>query len=184
MLPGQMSDYVFAHSLALNLIGLKLSRMPTRLHTIGYEKRTIDEYLCLLLDAEIDVLVDVRETAWSHKPGFSKSAFEGALNAVGIRYVHARFAGNPKSLRQMAASHSDCLVMYREYLAEFPEIVATFDALVGDLGIKNRNIAITCFERHPEDCHRSILADAWREYGRARRVEHLHGDGCKRIVST
>lgn len=156
--------------------------MPIRLHTIGYEKRTIDEYIGLLLEADIQVLVDVRETAWSHKPGFSKSQFEAALANAGIRYIHARFAGNPKSLRRDAVSHADCLSRYKDHLGEYPEIVAQFDALVTELEAECTNVAITCFERHPKDCHRSILADAWCEYGRARRVEHLHSEGCKRLL--
>ncbi len=47
---------------------------PT-LFTLGYQQRSLDEFVALLLEASIDVLVDVRETAWSHKPGFSKRGF-------------------------------------------------------------------------------------------------------------
>ena len=56
--------------------------MTATLHTIGYEKRTIEEFLELLRESEIDVLIDVRETAWSHKPGFSKTAFSAALDGI------------------------------------------------------------------------------------------------------
>ena len=45
--------------------------------TIGYEKRSLDEYIDLLLANGVEVVLDVRETAWSHKPGFSKTAFSG-----------------------------------------------------------------------------------------------------------
>jgi uncharacterized protein (DUF488 family) len=41
---------------------------------------------------------------------------------------------------------------------------------------------MTCFERHPEDCHRSILADRWQQRGR-RRVQHLATDGCDRLIA-
>src|SRR5205823_6116594 len=73
--------------------------MPTTLYTLGYQQRSIDEFVEILDESGIDVLVDVRETAWSHKPGFSKSGFASALAARGIEYVHAEFAGNPKWLR-------------------------------------------------------------------------------------
>ena len=154
--------------------------MSIRLHTIGYEKRSLDEYLELLQDAGITVVVDVRQTAWSHKPGFSKGLFSAALERVGIRYVHAAFAGNPKSLRATARSHAECLDRYRGYLDERPEIVAEFDALLTDLA--GEHVAITCFERHHEDCHRSILAGAWQQYDAARDVAHLYPDGCKRLL--
>ena len=41
--------------------------------TIGYEKSTIDEFVDRLADAEIEVLVDVRELPLSRKKGFSKN---------------------------------------------------------------------------------------------------------------
>src|SRR5687768_17499675 len=63
------------------------------LHTIGYEKRSIEEFLDALQDAGIDTLVDVRDVAFSHKPGFSGGALRDALGRRGIDYVHAQFAG-------------------------------------------------------------------------------------------
>lgn len=94
-----------------------------QIYTLGYEKRSIEEFVELLLDAKIDVLVDVREKAWSHKPGFSKTAFTLALENVGIEYVHAPFAGNPKTIRARANSHEACLEQYRRYLERRPEII-------------------------------------------------------------
>ena len=38
----------------------------------------------------------MRETPWSHKPGFLKGALSDALETVGIEYVQTKFAGNPK----------------------------------------------------------------------------------------
>ena len=90
--------------------------------TIGYEKRSLEEYLHLLLDHGVEVVLDVRETAWSHKPGFSKTAFAQGLNGVGIEYFHLRIAGNPKWLREAAASHAECLQLYRSYVEGHPEV--------------------------------------------------------------
>ena len=157
--------------------------MTATLHTIGYEKRTIEEFLVLLRDSEIDVLIDVRETAWSHKPGFSKTAFSAALDGIGVEYVHAKFAGNPKRLRRTAKSHAECLSRYRSYLASDSQIVDEFDELVDDRVSRGLSVAIVCFERHPGDCHRSILAHAWAERG-YRQVEHIAPDGCRRLVAS
>ena len=155
--------------------------MSRTLYTLGYEKRSIDEFVYLLLEAEIGVLVDVRETAWSHKPGFSKTAFTAALASVGIEYVHAPFAGNPKILRDAAPNHAACLEAYRQYLARDVSIVERFEALVTPYLVEGAGVCITCYERHAEDCHRSILADAWRRRGR-RQVKHLATDGCTRLI--
>lgn len=73
--------------------------MPEQIFTLGYQQRSIDEFVALARDAGVQVLIDVSETAWSHKKGFSKSAFAAAFSSVAIEYIHAQFAGNPKWLR-------------------------------------------------------------------------------------
>ena len=155
--------------------------MLATLYTIGYQQRSLDEYIAVLRRAGIDVLVDVRETAWSHKPGFSKSAFTRALAAVGIDYVHAKFAGNPKWLRSEAPSHRICLEWYARYVDEHVEIIEAFDRLIEEFLAAGKRVCITCFERHADDCHGSILAERWQRRGR-RRVEHLAIDGCARLL--
>lgn len=149
--------------------------------TIGYEKRSLDEFIDLLLTNGVEVVVDVRETAWSHKPGFSKTAFSAGLQAAGIAYVHLRAAGNPKSLRDSASSHAECLALYREYVEDHPEVMASLTETLRALGVTHRRIALTCFERHPEDCHRGILAEAWTACNDSE-VLHLGPEGCKRLI--
>jgi uncharacterized protein (DUF488 family) len=153
------------------------------LYTLGYERRTLDEFIGLLRAAKIDLLVDVRETAWSHKPGFSKGALSEALESAGISYVHASFAGNPKWLRAQASSHRECLDWYSWYIDEHSEVVEGLERLLTSLHGKARRVCLTCFERHSDDCHRGILADRWRTRGR-RTVRHLHTSGCKRLAVT
>jgi uncharacterized protein (DUF488 family) len=156
--------------------------MKTTLYTLGYEKRTITEFVLLLVEAGIDVLIDVRETAWSHKPGFSKAAFRQRLAEKGIDYIHARFAGNPKALRSMAGSHEECLALYEDHITRDEAILGEFEKLVAALSAEGKRICLTCFERHPGDCHRGIIAARWSERGR-RAVHHLAPTGCPRLVS-
>lgn len=152
------------------------------LFTLGYEKRTLREFIDILTEAEIEILVDVRETAWSHKPGFSKGIFQSALGQAGIEYIHASFAGNPKWLRSNAESHAECLEWYSWYLGQFGEIVDAFDALIRPSLRAGKRVCLTCFERHADDCHRAILAAKWQERARAT-VDHLATDGCRRLVT-
>src|SRR5690606_31379274 len=107
--------------------------MPERTRltfTIGYQLRDLNEVVARLQEAGVDVLIDVRETAWSYKKGFSKTHLREALEEVGIEYVHARFVGNPKDIRRKADTHEACLVAYSEYLGERPELIEQFDELV------------------------------------------------------
>jgi uncharacterized protein (DUF488 family) len=151
--------------------------------TIGYEKRSLGEYIDLLLANGVEVVIDVRETAWSHKPGFSKTAFSAGLKGAGIAYVHLRAAGNPKWLRQSASSHAECLALYRQYIQRRPEVMSALSDALMEHGVTHRRIALTCFERHPEDCHRGILADAWAQR-EGSEILHLGPTGCKRLIPT
>jgi len=156
--------------------------MTPTLFTLGYQQRSLDEFISILTERGVDVLIDVRETAWSHKPGFSKRALQDALEAHGVEYVHAAFAGNPKWLRANADSHRECLEWYAWYLGEFNEIVGAFEELVGTYLRDGRRVCLTCFERHAGDCHRGILAAEWQERGR-RAVRHLATEGSERLVT-
>ena len=151
------------------------------LFTLGYEKRTLAEFIELLRAANINVLVDVRETAWSHKPGFSKRALQSALADAGIDYVHASFAGNPKRLRDASRSHEDCLKRYARHLNRNPQVMRQLGALLGQFHSDGRKVCLTCFERHPDDCHRGILANAWTRATNAC-VRHLASEGCRRLA--
>lgn len=102
-----------------------------RVFSLGYQLRSIDEFVGLLDDSGVSVVVDVREVPWRRKCGFSKSALREALQASGIGYEHARFAGNPKELRRTARSHEDRLVDYAAYLDERSDVVAELDVPVG-----------------------------------------------------
>jgi uncharacterized protein (DUF488 family) len=152
------------------------------LYTIGYEKRSFDEYVALLKDAGIGVVIDVRETAWSHKRGFSKVGMTASLAAAGMEYAHARFAGNPRRIRTEAKDHAGMLAGYRDHLAESPGIIGQLDDLVSGYANAGKRAALTCFERHPEDCHRGILAELWSEQ-RGGTVVHLGPEGCPRMVA-
>jgi uncharacterized protein (DUF488 family) len=139
------------------------------LYTLGYEKRTLPEYLTILRQHRIDVVIDVRDVAWSHKPGFSEKPLQQGLERAGIEYVRAGFVGNPKWLRAEAKDLDEMLEFYRWYLKEFSEVVDGFRQMVKELSDRGLRICLTCFERNPAECHRSILLNT----AGFRRVEHL-----------
>ena len=143
------------------------------LRTLGYEKRTIDEFIEILRRANVDTLIDVRDVPWSHKRDFAKSKLDAHLADAGIRYVHARFAGNPKRLRSKGGTTEELLSAYARHLDEHPEIVERFRDLVLELDEGGRRPCIMCFERDPRDCHRSVLAARWKGRRRGLDVEHL-----------
>ena len=147
----------------------------TEVFTLGYEKRTLEEFLRVLREERIDVVVDVRDVPWSHKPGFSKRPLSEALAAAGLEYVHAGFAGNPKALRSTARDNDEAIRLYAKRLKSHPEILTGMDTLFAPRLARDERVCLICFERDPRDCHRSILATAGAKRRKAG-VRHLGVD--------
>lgn len=126
--------------------------------TIGYEKSTIDDFVSRLTDAEIDVLVDVRELPLSRKKGFSKNGLNAAVREAGIDYLHFKALGDPKPGREAArAGNHDLFVEIFTQHMEGEDAQSALTKLADTM--KGKRVCLTCFERHHEGCHRKIVAE-------------------------
>lgn len=129
--------------------------MSARLFTIGYEGWDLPGFLDHLGATGIQCVLDVRESPFSRKPGFSKGPLSRALEARGIRYVHLRELGTPRPLRQQVKSDGDyrrfCQKM-QEHLASQQEGIERACSYVGRM-----TCCLLCYEKSPEMCHRKIV---------------------------
>ena len=98
-------------------------------------------------------MIDVRASARSPRPGFSKSALARALSAAGLEYVHLPDAGNPFHA-DAAADLERVLARYRDHLAGRPGIAES--VLRHADGARS---ALLCAEADPRRCHRSVLVE-------------------------
>jgi len=125
---------------------------------VGYEGRTIDEFLQELRNLGVSRLADVRLTPVSRKPGFSKSALVRALAEVGIAYEHYRELGNPKPNRAGFSGTADDLEAARAVYGarlkypEASEAIAELAAVV-----QEERVAVLCFEADQDRCHRDLV---------------------------
>ncbi|MBC8084414.1 MAG: DUF488 domain-containing protein [Hymenobacter sp.] len=157
---------------------------PGIIYSCGYQLRTLPDFLQQLQQAHVTVVLDVRETPWSYRPGFSAKPLRAVLAAAGVEYEHARYAGNPKSLRSRADSHQHCLGLYAEHLGQQPEIVTQFDCWLQPQLAQGRNVCLLCYERHPADCHRAVLLYRWQALtGHDALIVHLNPDGAPRFTT-
>jgi uncharacterized protein (DUF488 family) len=131
--------------------------MPTA-ESVGYEGRSIEEFIADLRGRKIDVLVDLRLNAVSRRPGFSKSALGRALDGAGIEYVHLRALGNPKENRPAFAGKNvdRGRARYRNLLSE-PGPAEALEQLRDLAACKH--VALMCFERDEQRCHRLVVVD-------------------------
>ena len=132
--------------------------------SIGYEGRTPDGLIALLLEQRVERVIDVRELPLSRRRGFSKTALAQRLASAGIEYRHLRIAGNPH--RQHRGNPEKCLAMYERHLHAHPEVI---DAITAEADV--RRVAFLCVERDHEACHRSRLLRALRRRHQQRGVK-------------
>ncbi|MYA75377.1 MAG: DUF488 domain-containing protein [Gammaproteobacteria bacterium] len=138
--------------------------------SIGYEQREISELIDLLAANGVSMLVDVRLNPISRKKGFSKNALATALSEAGIEYRHERELGNPKENRDpFRRGLESARQSYRRHLQN--GAASVYERLV-DLASTSR-IALLCYERDHDQCHRSCILDAAQVDRPAMNVLHL-----------
>ncbi len=138
-------------------------------YTVGYEGRTLDEFLSLVKGRDVRRVIDVRERPLSRKRGFSRRELEKALEGRGIGYVPLRELGSPRTARQEYRSGGTFQVFAKRYQAHLGSQRPSLEILKA-LSTETPS-AILCFERDWRACHRSMLASYLQ--GEGFRLEHL-----------
>ena len=127
--------------------------------TIGYEKRTLEGYLNLLIQSGATILCDVRRNAVSRKYGFSKTTLVQACEDVGIRYEHLPELGIESKHRRGLETHSEFKSLFRKYRRRLLSQTEALGKICNWLR-SGESIALTCYERDASWCHRHCVASA------------------------
>ena len=150
-----------------------------RLATVGVYGFTGETFMDSLQDAEVALLVDVRqrrgvrgtEYAWANA-----KRLQTALEQAGIDYEHRPELAPTSELRQLQYAEDDRqgvgkrsrAELAAEYVLRYEaEILAAVDlgAFAADLPADGR-AALMCVERDPGACHRSLISGRLaREHG-------------------
>jgi len=169
-----------------------------RIWTIGHSTRAIDEFISLLKQNEIKLLVDVRAWPGSKRyPQFNKDALAELLNAHKIRYEHFPELGGKRKSKPDSRNTAWRNASFRGY-ADYMETeqfqkgmerlldvagqgaaawAATEAKHDGGEAVIPCAVAIMCAEAVWWRCHRSLIAD----YLKARGVEVLHILGANKV---
>ena len=150
-----------------------------RIWTIGHSTRAIDDFISLLEENEIKLLVDVRAWPGSKRyPQFNKDALKESLNAHGIRYEHFPELGGKRKSKpdsRNTAWRNASFHAYADYM-ETEQFQKGIERLL-DVAAEAGPTAIMCAEAVWWRCHRSLVAD----YLKARGVEVLHVLGANKV---
>ncbi len=132
------------------------ARAGLAVHTLGYEGRSLDAFLNLLLEKGIARIIDVRRNAYSMKYGFSAKVFSSASEKCGVQYVHIPELGIPSDRRAELRTEVDYARLFAYYERVLP-LAEKALATAGSL-LSQGPSALLCFEADPDMCHRSRLA--------------------------
>ena len=127
--------------------------------TIGYEGDSIDGYLNRLIQNNVKLLCDVRRNALSRKTGFSKNQLATYCERVGIAYRHIPELGIPGHRRRELNTWEDYEILFEEYEKEDLPLAGESLKELTDLLKQYSRIALTCFEKDHEFCHRHCVAE-------------------------
>lgn len=148
-----------------------MAKRKTVIATVGYQGAKLGDFLATLAAAKVELLIDVREIAFSHRREFMKTALAKALETAGIEYRHMKSLGTPKPGRD-AAKAGDRAGFRKHLLKQLgsPDGRAAL-AEAADLA-RSRRVCLLCMEHDPRVCHRSEVARRLaRTTGAA--IEHL-----------
>lgn len=129
--------------------------------TIGYEGRSLEAYLNLLLKDSVTLLCDVRRNPLSRKYGFSKSTLRTACEGVGIRYEHIPELGIASEERRELNTQADYDALFVTYEREnLPNQGTALGKIRHWVETDKQRVALTCYEAQPCQCHRHCVAEA------------------------
>lgn len=145
------------------------------LFTVGHSTRSLDEFVDLIMQVGIDLLVDVRSFPGSRMvPWTNKEKLPAELDECGIDYAHLPALGGRRRKSDLdpgvnAGWRHASFGNYADYMQ-----TQAFSIGQGILAgfAHQRRVVIMCSEAVPWRCHRQLLSDAMvMGYGLA--VTHL-----------
>jgi ParB-like chromosome segregation protein Spo0J len=123
-------------------------------YTVGYEKRTFEQFLRILKAKKVATLVDVRRNPVSqYREEFNKAFLDESMRKNNVTYVHRPELGVPSEVRRKLEETGDYDWFFKEYDRNTaPEL--------NKLNLKDFTppVAFMCVELDPTRCHRHRIA--------------------------
>jgi uncharacterized protein (DUF488 family) len=149
----------------MEVVGMKL-------FTIGFTKKTAEQFFSTLSSANVKTLIDVRLNNVSQLAGFSKRKdLQYFLRVIcGVEYLHLpELAPTPEILDEYRNRSHD----WRDYEAQFlsllrkRKVAQTLDRKVFD------RACLLCSEDKPSQCHRRLVAEHLQKKWAGIEITHL-----------
>ncbi len=151
----------------------KIVHEKREVFTLGHSNHSLDDFLKLLQENKIEVLVDARSQPYSrYLPHFSRESLQQEVEGLSIRYLFMgdSLGGRPKQ--------ADCYDTQGNVLYNRIREQEFFKEGIRRLlnGIDRFRVCVLCSEENPRHCHRSLLVGkALVDLGVE--VQHIRGNG-------
>lgn len=148
-------------------------KMPkTKLYTIGFTKKNAQTFFSKLQKAGVTKLIDIRLNNVSQLAGFAKrdDLIYFLRELCNCDYLHIPIFAPTKEI----------LDAYKKKQIEWNEYVRCFSKLIKERRIENNisseelhNSCLLCSEPTPEQCHRRLVAEYFKENFGDIEIKHL-----------
>jgi len=138
----------------------------TTIFTIGYQGRTIENFIEVLKNNEITFVLDARYSAESqYKPEFSQAVLKRELERNNIKYEHRPEFGLPYLIQNPYKEGALGYQCVKQWYNWHVNTETKFDEFIEHIK-KSGKVVLMCMERYAKPmreqkyaCHRDILAD-------------------------
>lgn len=135
-----------------------------KIFTIGFTRKTAEEFFTLLEDNGVKKIIDVRLNITSQLLRFTKypDIEYFAHKILKGKYFHDRkFAPSEKIL----VRYKKGVINWDDYEKEFADLMAyrDIDVYIADHYADEENYCLLCTEVSPENCHRRLVAEKIRD---------------------
>ncbi len=153
-----------------------MASMKSIVFTIGFTRKSAEEFFRLLQDAGVKKLIDVRENRIGQLAGFAKFPDIAFLldRILGIAYLHEPRLAPSAEIRQAYRKTKDWPAYERSFIELMRERKISESI---DPSQFEGEVALLCSEATPEKCHRRLIAEYlaqyWETLGHHIEIRHL-----------
>jgi len=147
--------------------------------TIGFAGKTAEEFFCLLEQAGVQTVIDIRENRFGQLSGYAKFPDIAYFlrRIMDIAYRHEPLFAPSPEIRKAYRKDRD----WSRYEASFRNLMRERGVpQICEIGAFEGTSALLCSEPGPEKCHRRLVAELlaanWGSQGHQVEVKHLFLD--------
>lgn len=147
--------------------------MMVTLYTIGFTKKTLEDFTKMLKDNKITKLIDIRLNRNSQLSGFAKER--------DLKYILEKFLNIQYEVVPDLAPTKELLREYQEdrdwgkYEKEFLKIIKDrhIEKFKNKILDEKEKVCFLCSEAEPDKCHRRLISEFFSKLDSSVSVKHL-----------